>query len=401
MKTIEEKAMAYDEAIERAKVYWETDNDNTLDIKARGTMEHLFPELAESEDERIRKRILFSLQKDIMATKNSGCDTKDLEECIAWLEKQGEKPTEKVKPKFHEGDWAVSNLDGKARQISEVHFDEYNSYYVVNGKSVNLEEYDRLHHLWTIQDAKDGDVLVNGSNIFIFHFLNDTRLMGYCHVNTDDGRFYDDIGKNECFCLIDAIVNPATKEQRDLLFQKMHEAGYEWNANKKELKKIELKPMLSDFFNAEYERGKADALKSAEWSDEDEYMLNETIQHLEELIRIDKAKHLGCDVQYYQRDIDWLKLLKNRVYPKQEWSEEDKERYISCLQRLGTGNPDQPETINSKWFKEHVTSLPQWKPNKKQMHFLNWLANVKLGDSVVEQEVSKNLNELYNDLTKL
>ena len=93
--------------------------------------------------------------------------------------------------------------------------------------------------LWTIQDAKDGDVLVNGSNIFIFHFLDDTRLKGYCHVNIDDGRFYDDIGKKECFCLIDAVVTPAAKEQRDLLFQKMAEEGYEWNTEKKEVKKIE------------------------------------------------------------------------------------------------------------------------------------------------------------------
>ena len=99
---------------------------------------------------------------------------------------------------------------------------------------------------WTIQDAKDGDVLVNGTNIFIFHFINGTRLMGYCHVNIDNGRFYDDVGKNECFCLIDGIVTPATKEQRDLLFQKMKEAGYEWDADKKELKKIEPKKLNAD-----------------------------------------------------------------------------------------------------------------------------------------------------------
>lgn len=55
----------------------------------KNIMASIFPELAESEDERIRKRVLFSLQKDFMATKNSGCSTKDLEDCIAWLEKQG------------------------------------------------------------------------------------------------------------------------------------------------------------------------------------------------------------------------------------------------------------------------------------------------------------------------
>ena len=134
--------------------------------------------------------------------------------------------------------------------------------------------------------------------------------------------------------------------------------------------------------------------KHTEWSEEDEKRLDRICKTLW------KNRKGDTDEIYQQeQDINWLKSLKPQ--PKQQWSEEDKERYISCLQRLGTGNPDQPETINSKWFKEHVTSLPQWKPNKKQMHFLNWLANVKLGDSVVEQEVSKNLNELYNDLTKL
>lgn len=53
------------------------------------------------------------------------------------------------------------------------------------------------------------------------------------------------------------------------------------------------------------------------WSEEDEYLLDETTRHLEELIRIDKAKHCGVDVQYYQRDIDWLKSIKERVQPKQ------------------------------------------------------------------------------------
>jgi hypothetical protein len=100
---------------------------------------------------------------------------------------------------------------------------------------------DEPFHLWTIQDAKDGDVLVNGSNIFIFHFINGTRLMGYYHVNIDNGRFYDDLGKNECFCLIDGIVTPATKEQRDILERSMTNAGYRWDVDKKELKKIEIK----------------------------------------------------------------------------------------------------------------------------------------------------------------
>ena len=87
---------------------------------------------------------------------------------------------------------------------------------------------------------------------------------------------------------------------------------------------------------------------------------------------------------YTAEDIEELKVLKAKIEASMdkesvahendftsksvEWSEEDKtngwtgvdlERYLSCLQRLGTGNPSQPETINSKWFKEHCRLLPK------------------------------------------
>lgn len=41
-------------------------------------------------------------------------------------------------------------------------------------------------------------------------------------------------------------ILPATKEQRDLLFQKMKEAGYMWDTEKKKLKKID-KENLTEF----------------------------------------------------------------------------------------------------------------------------------------------------------
>ena len=75
------------------------------------------------------------------------------------IEKQGEqKPADKIEPKFKIGDWAVSDLDKMTRYISEVHNDKYNNYYVIKGDvetECNIDEYDRLHHLWTIQDAME------------------------------------------------------------------------------------------------------------------------------------------------------------------------------------------------------------------------------------------------------
>ena len=52
-----------------------------------------------------------------------------------------------------------------------------------------------------------------GKKLFVFHGTFDTKL----------SRF----GREEDF----VSVTPATKEQRDLLFTKMKEAGYEWVNN--------------------------------------------------------------------------------------------------------------------------------------------------------------------------
>lgn len=84
----------YEEALKRAKNHL---NNDGLTLEQYETIYRIFPELEESKDEKIRKRILLSLQKDIMTTKNAGCNTKDLEECISWLEKQSEqKPTNTI-----------------------------------------------------------------------------------------------------------------------------------------------------------------------------------------------------------------------------------------------------------------------------------------------------------------
>lgn len=54
METIEEKAKAYDEAIERAKAY----HRNELTGSKKEMIEYIFPQLAESEDEKIRKKLV-------------------------------------------------------------------------------------------------------------------------------------------------------------------------------------------------------------------------------------------------------------------------------------------------------------------------------------------------------
>lgn len=309
------------------------------------------------------------------------------------------KPIDKVEPKFHEGEWAVSKLDEKARQISEVHFDESNSYYVVNGNSVNLEEYDRLHHLWTVQDAKDGDVLTcdskHGQEIGIVkkYFGKsggcDKCFETYCFIDWDGiFRVGEYMGSSD--------IHPATKEEHDTLFAKMKEAGYEFDFEKKELKKIEQKPAENKGMNLveeemtpfqkkvfciidttiEEEQGLkqvCDELfalasneikqKPAEWSEEDERIYQSIID--------DTVQENQLDT----KQIDWLKSLKSRVQPKQEWSEEDEAAAkdicdkLNRLSMIYVGNQSIACQEDIKWLK----SLKQrytWKPSEEQMKAL-------------------------------
>ncbi len=76
--TIEEKAKAYDEVLERGRKLKKT-CDSTAVI---GWCEYLVPELKESEDEKIRKEIISYI-------KSSGVVTN--KQWIAWLEKQGKE----------------------------------------------------------------------------------------------------------------------------------------------------------------------------------------------------------------------------------------------------------------------------------------------------------------------
>lgn len=99
--TTEEKAIAYDEVLERAK------NLLTTSVAYdRFTIEKIFPELRESEDEKIRK-VLVGFFKSYKKQGTCGSETFNgipTGNILAWLEKQGEL-TQSV-TKISEQDWS-------------------------------------------------------------------------------------------------------------------------------------------------------------------------------------------------------------------------------------------------------------------------------------------------------
>ena len=166
------------------------------------------------------------------------------------VEKQSEQRLfDNIKPKFKVGDWCIDNEDNTIFQITKVLSNLY--YYRTNeGKeySCTRDSIERDAHLRTIQDAKDGDVFVaeidEEPNDFIYIFKEYNQNLGFwshCYLDAYTNKFHEGIYHNNL-----NVGVPATKEQRDMFFQKMHEAGYEWDFEVKKLNKIEKKPACSE-----------------------------------------------------------------------------------------------------------------------------------------------------------
>ena len=148
---------------------------------------------------------------------------------------------DKTEPKFKVGDWIVDNCNN-VWQVVEVSNNFYRLKNIDEFESLpKIKWVDETFHLWSVKNAKDGDVLFHSDSasngIFIFKEIRyDGKVLCYCDYDSEDGFC---LGEKHTCCWADAkILHPTTKEQRDLLFQKMKEEGYEWYAEKKELKKL-------------------------------------------------------------------------------------------------------------------------------------------------------------------
>lgn len=85
--TEKEKAKAYDEAIERAKKWYNAPNTDKIPTYGNRIIEEIFPEIKESDDERIKKDLIQWID-EFPDTIWRGHYKKDV---IAWLKKQGEQ----------------------------------------------------------------------------------------------------------------------------------------------------------------------------------------------------------------------------------------------------------------------------------------------------------------------
>ena len=350
----------YKKALERAKSLI---GDTIIEESGQHIAEVIFPELAESEDERIRKAIHIYLD---WLDGRKDCQPKGdytIKDMIAWLEKQGEneankmpiwkhwkdgicgngegkpiylikdgdaysissvlgyecdyielseldksisvkdieKPVGKVEPKFQNGQWIV--WQNKCYKVN------YNGcgYELIdqNGLSTSLEyeTIDGNARLWDItKDAKSGDLI---------YVSTEEKGIQAIFDKFDDGIIYfhcslcGDFTQGGYMPMGDVeFVCPLQKTHYQRFFQKMKEAGYEWSDKNRKLSHSKVTKI-------------SDQVQKPAWSEEDEVKINRIVACLENLNVADNDILL--------KDVDWLKSLKDRVQPQpnQEWSEED------------------------------------------------------------------------------
>lgn len=185
------------------------------------------------------------------------------------LEKQGEQKTvDKTEPKFKVGDWVVWDNKISCHIDNIYQGKEFLMYTITDTNNMtrtySVKGFDSNARLWTIVDVKDGDVLAALECYVIFKEIDGLNIKCYCtyHYMNDPSFYVDSLQNKDAF-------HPATKEQRDTLFAKLKEAGYEWDSEKKELKKIEVTNEESE--NKNIRKPLIDYFDDADTSDENPY----------------------------------------------------------------------------------------------------------------------------------
>lgn len=324
--------MTQEEKLEDARRLYKDSNE-----AQRYVLELLFPELAESEDEKIRKWLISTIKQ--IPDDSIKWETICKSDVLAWLDRPSEeKSDDKIESKFKVGDWVV-----RGDTIAQI-LDIQEQYYVgldINGKDFTSSRFlnDDKIHLWTIKDAKDGNVLQLGGVTAIFkEYISNQYCKCYCSVY--DGEFgiaIEEGGDNIYGC---TNATPATKEQCNQLEKAMTDAGYTFDFGKKELKEIE----------------------DEEYNDED-YGID-GLWHAKNILE----KTLG-KVDGYQTDDGIL----------------DHKCAISAVNKL---------------YKEDDKIKNRWKPSDEHIHWLKWAIN-RMPDTEKANEAEAVLKDLLEQLNKL
>ena len=371
----------YNEALKDMRVIYPN-----LKGDAKLAVEHAFPELAESEDERIRKWIV-----KFLVEQYPECWKDKKNKMLAYLEKQKEKVVDKEGMYYYLGgkfiycgypatednpyDFAMSQQEGKQKENPKS-ADSIPSDCVSDAKCE-----DRWH--------KVGDSLPdNGRLVLAQDCLGNTLLARYDGEGNWEVSVYD---KDDYYCR-----NTITK----------------WceipSEKQKEQKPItESKRLANEVIEYLIRCGYSPVLKD---DSKKEHFHIDIPRHEDDFWHSEEYKHCRSVLGEYYMEGDYggdtYTLYIWRVKKEQkpaEWSEEDRLHYANVLEALEyvkgcKSDYDKIEAVKSDiaWFK---SLKPHWKPSEEHLSAL--LAVFNDPNNIGSQTCQLALTDLYEQLKKL
>lgn len=431
--TQEEKAKAYDEAIERAKEYISAFEyqSNPLTEAAMEAAKDIFPGLVDSEDERIRKYLIEYIKN---AGRSSDLfDTVNTKSAIlAWLEKQKEQKEELV--------YRLNGLmqdyikEGKSVEEKEHRFKCYQLFWDALEDADFFEQKEQK----PVQDKEEKEYVRTLKSLIADFLLGKDEIdRGYYQKIYDwlDGRPIEQ-KPAECGCTND-------ESEYDKGYREGHRFGLKQTQEYMLSGGKTFSGLIPCWVNAPSElqpahkyHGKNVVImhennggfrcvciddkepvtfhlpentlfvegwkkKPLEWSEEDEKMHQNLIHDLGVICEKDYPDNVNL-----KKGLNWLKFLRplKEVYDGPWWSFTEKkdaaEEYVIQTARYPVKEPEYLADLEDafisgvKW-----KGKMNWKPSKEQMQYL--LAVINDPNNAGAESCHLILESLYNDLKKL
>lgn len=351
MATIDYKEK-YEKAVQAAMLA-KQDTESAVTVQ---TLEAIFPELAESEDEKIKKELIGFLKEEEAKANITSKRSETLCKYIAWLEKQGKKDEEILILKDQ-----IESLHAAIKAIKETYKIELEK----QGEQKSVE--------WS--DKDEGELRE------IIEILTQRPFIGTYFLNKH-------------IAWLNSLKDRVQPQQQ--------EWGEEDELQMQGI--IDLLPGLTirhNWLKSLKDRVgcEVNCTTTKEWSEEDKSHIDSLLKRLEGMCKPGATfTSTGFAIS---EDEDWLKSLKDRVQQPKQVERKDEEMLNLIIARLHS-HPNVDSEEYSKeyhWLNKEYNSLfPQntWKPTKEQMEAL-----MKARNDTQGKGYHNVLAKLHSDLTFL
>lgn len=396
----------YNHAFEIAKGYWGGVTDFV-----RGILESMFPQLAESEDEKITKEIVEFLDYCYDTNLFREEDYNNQYIWRRWLEKQKEQPQEELVYRMN-GLMQEYIKEEKDDAEKEHRFKCYQLFWNALEDANFFEQKEQK----PIEDVVK-DIIKNKESAIKFlksaGIMDDNGELAEMYRSEQKPTIWtEEDEKNLCELLAYGETRLGLRRWIAGLSEKikgLQQKPAEWSEDDSRMLESALWHIKNSCGNGgktsgEYEvynwaknlPNRFNPQPKSEWSEEDEDAIQQAILALED--RYDEYEPNLCFLGYKLPFNKAAERLKSLRPVKQEWSEEDEKMLEAFLHKLEVC--DLLTNKENVWIVKKLKSLrPSWKPSEEQMRYL--LAVINDPNNIGAESCYMAIKSLYNDLKKL